>query len=228
MGSIVKAVNLCMTYPGRVPFQALNNVSFEVKQGSFCLIQGRSGSGKSTLLHVLGLLDDLTSGQLYLDQLDVTSLVESQKEQLRLNWLGYIFQEYALLAELTALENVSLPFLVANSGQFARAREEASKYLDAVGLMHRASHLPSELSGGEQQRVAIARAMINQPKVILADEPCANLDTHASLLIMQLLQELNQKYGQTIIMVSHELEDVRYATDSICLKDGQICQSMDG
>lgn len=184
-------------------------------------IMGRSGSGKSTLLHQLGLLDTPTSGEIHIDGINVLKLSEKQKTFFRLNDLGYVFQEYALLAELTALETVFLPLMMQGVGKEEYIKR-AKEVLEKVGLGKRLDHLPSELSGGEQQRVAIARALVNNPKIIFADEPCANLDSESSEVVLNLLKDLNEKMGQTIIMVTHESEDKRYVDRTIWLKDGTI------
>ncbi len=218
---MIKVENLKKTYPGKVPTPALNGVSFDVPGGTFIAIMGRSGSGKSTLLHQLGLLDTPTEGRIFLDSTDVLALSDRRKTLYRLQYLGYVFQEYALIAELTALENVYVPAFALGSdhdGYKKRARD----LLETVGLDKRLDHYPNELSGGEQQRVAIARALVNQPKVLFADEPCANLDTVSSKVILELFQKLNKEHGQTIVMVTHEPEDRKYVDRVIWLKDGLI------
>ncbi len=182
---------------------------------------GRSGSGKSTLLHQLGLIDTPTGGKIFIDNVDILKFSESRKTLFRLQHLGYVFQEYALIAELTALENVYLPAL-ASGKKPDYCRRRAREVLETVGLSHRLNHRPSELSGGEQQRVAIARALINQPKILFADEPCANLDSISSKVVLELFQKLNRELGQTIVMVTHEPEDRRFVARVIWLKDGLI------
>ena len=189
---------------GSVVVNALNDVSFVVPEGRIVCITGKSGSGKSTLLHQLGLIDRPTSGQILLNGQDVTNLSDGARSRLRLAFLAYVFQEFALLQELTAHENVYLPGIMC-SGQDCRRR--AGELLDMVGLQGRWHHRPKELSGGEQQRVAIARALINQPKLLFADEPCANLDTTSSQMVMQTLVRLNVEMGVTIIFVSHDPDD---------------------
>ena len=183
---------------------------------------GKSGSGKSTLLHQLGLLDTPTSGEIFIKNENTKDLSEKKKTIFRLEKLGYIFQEYAILPELTALENVYLPLMVSSNNGNKDFKEKAKEMLKLVGLEHRFDHYSNELSGGEQQRVAIARALVNNPQVLFADEPCANLDTQSSKNILDLLKDLNKKLGQTIIMVSHEPEDKKYADRILWLEDGLI------
>ena len=167
---MIKVINLKKVYPGKVPTIALKGISFEVKKGEFVAVMGRSGSGKSTVLHQLGLLDDPTEGELLIDGIDALRFSDSEKTMYRLEKLGYVFQEYALIAELTALENVYLPAL-ALGGDHESYKKRAQEMLAIVGLEKRLEHYPNELSGGEQQRVAIARALINKPNILFADEP---------------------------------------------------------
>jgi putative ABC transport system ATP-binding protein len=180
---------------------------------------GRSGSGKSTLLHQLGLLDIPTSGSVLINKLDVLKLSDTERTKFRLQYLGYVFQEYALIAEFTALENVSFPAMALGDNS---AKERAVHLLDLVGLKERMNHYPSEMSGGEQQRVAIARSLINNPKVLFADEPTANLDTVSSEVIFKLFQKLNKELKQTILVVTHEPEDKKYVDRVVWLRDGVI------
>lgn len=220
--SIIKIENLKRTYGTKVLTHALKGVSFEVSEGDFIIIMGKSGSGKSTLLHQLGLLDTPTSGEIFIKNENTKDLSENKKTIFRLEKLGYIFQEYAILPELTALENVYLPLMVSSNNGNKDFKEKAKEMLKLVGLEHRFDHYSNELSGGEQQRVAIARALVNNPQVLFADEPCANLDTQSSKNILDLLKDLNKKLGQTIIMVSHEPEDKKYADRILWLEDGLI------
>jgi len=218
---MIQVKNLKRTYQGKVLVEALKGVSFEVKKGEFMAIMGRSGSGTSTLLHQLGLLDSPTAGEIITDGVDVLKLSDRQKTSFRLKELGYVFQEYALLPEFTALEAVSLPLMM----QGVRRREyirKAADVLERVGLKERLRHLPRELSGGEQQRVAVARAIVSNPKILYADEPCANLDSESSETVLELLRNLNRELGQTIVMVTHEPEDKKYVERVIWLKDGLI------
>jgi len=205
---------------GNVEVKALVDVSLGIETGDVTCIMGKSGSGKSTLLRQLGLIDRPTSGQIFLDGDDVTRLSDGARSRLRLTYLGYIFQEFALLAELTAHENVYLPGMMLG-GKAADYRNRAEELLEIVGLKERMHHKPKELSGGEQQRVAIARALINNPRVLFADEPCANLDTISSERVMGTLVKLNKELGVTIVFVSHDPDDKKYANRFIFLKDGR-------
>ncbi len=214
--------DLKKNYAGRVPVPALRGGSFEVAKGEFVAVMGRSGSGKSTLMHQLGLLDDPTAGRIVIDGVDVLALSEAQKTLFRLRSLGYVFQEYALISELTALENVDLPARVLNGRTGRRDRERAKELLGLVGLGDRLHHYPEELSGGEQQRVAIARALINRPKIIFADEPTANLDSYSAKVVLELFRKLNKELGQTLVMVTHEPDDRQYVDRIIWLKDGLV------
>lgn len=208
---------------GKVSVRALDGVSFDVADGDMLAIMGRSGSGKSTLLRQMGLLDVPTTGTVSFNSSDVTLLPESKRVGLRLRSLGYIFQEYALLGEMTAHQNVYLPGMMLGK-RGTDFRKRASELLELVGLGERLHHLPRELSGGEQQRVAIARALINDPLVLLADEPCANLDTLSAAVVMETLVRLNGEIGVTIIFVSHDPNDRKYAKNEIVLGDGKIIE----
>lgn len=220
---MIKVENLKKTYPGKVETQALKDVSFEVKSGEFVAIMGRSGSGKSTLLHQLGLLDTPTEGKVFIENTDVLRLSDDEKTRFRLKSLGYVFQEYALIAELTAFENVYLPAHALNGNKNGDDdKKRATELLKIVGLEDRLNHYPNELSGGEQQRVAIARALVNQPKILFADEPCANLDSISSKAVLELFQRLNKERGQTIVMVTHEPDDKKYVDRVVWLKDGLL------
>lgn len=216
---MINVEKLVKTYPGDVPTLALKGVSLNIAEGEFVALMGRSGSGKSTLLHQLGLLDLPTSGSIIINKLDVLSLSNSERTRFRLQHLGYVFQEYALIAEFTALENVYFPAMAFGDND---AKERAEHLLDLVGLRERMNHYPSEMSGGEQQRVAIARSLINNPKVLFADEPTANLDTVSSEVVFNLFQKLNKELKQTILVVTHEPEDKKYVDRVIWLKDGLI------
>jgi len=216
---MIKVENLVRTYPGKIPTLALKGVSFEIKEGEFVALMGRSGSGKSTLLHQLGLLDMPTSGNVLIDNKNVLALPETERTRFRLQHLGYVFQEQALIAEFTALENVYLPAMALEGDH---DKERATHLLTLVGLAERLNHYPSEMSGGEQQRVAVARALINNPKVLFADEPTANLDTVSSEVLFKLFQKLNKELKQTILIVTHEPEDKKYVDRVIWLKDGLI------
>jgi len=185
------------------------------------VLLGASGSGKSTLLHQLGLLDYPTAGTIEIDGIDVSDLDDDERTDYRLRKMGYIFQDYALVAELTVLENVMLTAL-AQGKTDAECRVASTNVLSIVGLSNRLDHLPKELSGGEQQRVAIARSMVNRPIILFADEPCANLDTANSRAVLDQFHTINEELGQTIVMVSHEEWHKEYFHRIIYLKDGQI------
>ena len=213
--------NLHKTYGhGPSATHALRGIDFEIEAGEFVAIMGRSGSGKSTLLHILGLLDMPTGGDIIIDQKNVLKFSEREKAKFRLEKLGYVFQEYSLLPEMTILENVYVPAVSVNSENGYRKR--ASELLDIVGLGERLKHYPNEISGGEQQRVSIARALINQPKILFADEPTASLDIASSRVILGLFKRLNKELGQTIVMVTHEPGDEKYVDRVILLKDGLV------
>jgi len=220
--NIIEAHDLQKIYSmGDVRVKALDNVTFSIESGEMVCIMGKSGSGKSTLLRQMGLLDRPTSGVLKIENKPVNRMGEGERADLRLNFLGYVFQEYALLGELTALENVYLPgMMLGKKGEDFKKR--ALDLLTMVGLGSREKHLPKELSGGEQQRVAIARALINDPKIVFADEPCANLDTISSKTVMETLVRLNTDMKVTVIFVSHDPEDKKYARRVIMLSDGRI------
>ena len=205
---------------GETAVHALKSVDIEVESGEFVAIMGRSGSGKSTLLHILGLLDMPTGGELYIDDTDVLKLAEGERAKFRLGKMGYVFQEYSLLGELTILENVYLPALCL--GQEKDHRQRARELLETVGLGGRVKHYPSEASGGEQQRAAIARALVNRPKILFADESTASLDAASAKVVLELFRELNRDLGQTIVMVTHEPEDERYVDRVIWLQDGLV------
>jgi len=219
---VIVAENLTRVYAmGNVEVRALAGVSLEVAKGEFVGIMGASGSGKSTLLHILGLLDRPTSGSVTIDGTDVLGLSDHRRTLFRLNRLGYVFQDYALIGELTALENVYLTSLVRGASKDEYI-ERSADILRRVGLGDRMDHRQSELSGGEQQRVAIARALVNSPSILLADEPCANLDSQTSKSILDLFARLNEELDQTIVMVSHEDWHKEYFCRIVTLRDGLI------
>ena len=222
---MLQAEHLTKTFiSGDQKIIALNDLSFSVPEGQFLTITGRSGSGKSTLLYQLGLLDIPTSGKVLIDGVDMVPASENERTATRLNDLGYIFQDYAILPSLTALENTVLPLLM-QGYKISEAEEKAKKALGRVGLLDRMNNLPSQLSGGQQQRVAIARAIGHDPKIIFADEPTANLDSETSEQVIKTFLDLN-KDGQTIIMVTHEPEYAKMAHRTITMNDGKIVNDM--
>jgi putative ABC transport system ATP-binding protein len=221
---MIKVQQLAKTYNmGKVRVKALDAVSFDVPKGDMLAIMGKSGSGKSTLLRQMGLLDRPTSGKIFWGRYEASGLSEGTRAMLRLKYLGYVFQEYALLGELTAHQNVYLPGMMLNNRR-NNYQKRAIELLNLVGLGERVHHYPKELSGGEQQRVAIARALINNPRVLLADEPCANLDTISSRIVMETLAKLNSDMNVTVIFVSHDPSDKQYARHILTLGDGKIIE----
>lgn len=200
--------------------RAVDDVSFTIPEGQFVAITGRSGSGKSTLLYQLGLLDGPTKGTIMIDGIDVTNLSDNEQTTLRLHTLGYIFQDYAILPTLTALENVMVPLLMQGVPE-KEAAKKAGEALKRIGLGDRMHNTPGQLSGGQQQRVAIARAIAHDPKVLFADEPTANLDSETSRTVLDAFLELNRE-GQTIIMVTHEPEYAALTHRIIELHDGKV------
>ena len=200
--------------------QVLKGIDFRAETGEFIAIMGRSGAGKSTFLYQMSLLDEPTTGDIIIIDKDTSKMSIEEKTLFRLKELGYVFQDYALLPEMTALENVALPLLMQNISE-KKAYEESTKALVRVGLEKRLNSLPSKLSGGEQQRVSIARAIAHHPKILFADEPTANLDNESSRVVMEFFKELH-KGGQTIIMVTHEHEYSKFAEQIVHLDDGKI------
>lgn len=205
---------------GEEELQVLKGIDLTVYEGEFVAIMGPSGSGKSTLMNIIGLLDRPTTGSYHLADNEVADLPEEDLAQVRNEEIGFVFQQFFLLSKLNALENVELPLIYAGVGARER-RELAEQFLEKVELDQRMYHMPSEMSGGQKQRVAIARALVNNPSIILADEPTGALDTKTSNQIMELLTQLNQE-GKTIIMVTHEPEIADYATRKIVIRDGEI------
>ncbi|PKG33016.1 ABC transporter ATP-binding protein [Methanoregula sp.] len=219
---MIRASNLSKIYGrGSVEVRALDGINVEIQKGEFVGVMGASGSGKSTLLHLLGLLDRPTAGTLIIADTDVTRLPERERTLFRLNRLGYVFQDYALVPELTAEENIYLPSRVRGM-KAQECTRTCRDILSLVGLKDRVNFLPGEMSGGEQQRVAIARALVNSPAILLADEPCANLDSRNSVLILDLIRQLNRDLRQTVVMVSHENWHRKYFDRVIYLIDGKI------
>jgi putative ABC transport system ATP-binding protein len=218
---VIRVVNVTKVYgKGATATHALKGVSLQISSGEFVAIMGRSGSGKSTLLHLLGLLDSPTSGEISIDEKDVLKLSAEQQANFRLSQLGYVFQEFSLLTEMTILENVYIPAVCL--GRQGNYRQSARNILETVGLRDRLNHYPNEVSGGEQQRAAIARALVNQPKILFADEPTASLDGKSAAIVLDLFKKLNRELQQTIVMVTHEPEDRKYVDRTIWLDDGLI------
>ena len=199
---------------------ALNKITVEVKAGEFVAVMGPSGCGKSTLLNILGLLDDPDSGSYKFNEIEVSHFNEFKRADLRKNNLGFVFQSFNLIDELTVYENVELPLIYIGTGS-AERKKRVENVLDRMQILHRRNHFPQQLSGGQQQRVAVARAVVNNPKLILADEPTGNLDTKNGAEVMQLLTDLN-KQGTTIVMVTHSEHDARYSHRIIQLLDGEV------
>lgn len=202
----------------------LNGVSLSIKKGEIVAIVGASGAGKSTLLHILGTLDKADKGSLIIDKVDLSKMSESQLSDFRNRKIGFVFQFHHLLPEFTALENVMIPALIQNTNEKV-AKEKALMWLDRLGMSHRASHKPHTLSGGEQQRVAIARALINEPAVVLADEPSGNLDSANAESLHRLIKKLNEEFQQTFIIVTHNDELAKISDRIITMKDGNITET---
>jgi putative ABC transport system ATP-binding protein len=221
--AVVRLENVHKTYrTGEVEVRAVLGVSLTIARGEFVAVMGSSGSGKSTLMNLLGCLDRPSEGRYLLDGFDVSRLDRDQLADIRNRKLGFVFQSFNLLARTSALENVELPLLYGEHRLTStQLREKAAKVLAAVGLSGREDHHPSQLSGGQQQRVAIARALINDPEVVLADEPTGNLDSRTSIEIMEIFQKLNDR-GITIVMVTHETDIAAYAKRNIMMRDGRV------
>ena len=206
---------------GEVKVNALRGVSLEIRAGEFVAVMGASGSGKSTLMNILGCLDKPTRGRYFLDGQDVSALTKNDLAKIRSHKIGFVFQQFNLLARTSALENVELPTIYA--GVPVAERDHLAKAaLEQVGLADRAGHFPSQLSGGQQQRVAIARALVNGPSILLADEPTGNLDSRTSVEIMEILQKLNEAKGLTVVMVTHEPDIAQYAKRAMEFRDGRM------
>ncbi|HNY01325.1 MAG TPA: ABC transporter ATP-binding protein [Bacteroidales bacterium] len=220
--AIISVGSLVRTYTmGDVEVHALRGINLDIVQGDFVAIMGKSGSGKSTFMNILGCLDVATRGQYLLDGVDVSSLSKDQLAGLRNHKIGFVFQSFNLLSRTSALENVELPLLYNKKISSREMRARALKALDSVGLAGRAHHFPNQLSGGEQQRVAIARSLVNDPVVILADEPTGNLDTRTSIEVMGIFQKLNRQ-GITVVIVTHESDIAAYTKRNIIFRDGKI------
>ncbi|MCI1272953.1 MAG: ABC transporter ATP-binding protein [Clostridiaceae bacterium] len=220
--NVIEVKNAYKTYKtGEDSFNALNGVSLTVNEGEFVAIMGASGSGKSTFMNMLGCLDKPTSGEYYLDGIDVLSMSSDQLSDIRNRKLGFVFQGFNLISRTSALDNVILPMIYYGIPEEQR-HDRGMKALEIVGLEKRWDHMPNEMSGGQQQRVAIARAIINDPPVILADEPTGNLDTKTSIEVMEFFVNLNNKTGKTVVLVTHEPDIADYCKRVVKFKDGNI------
>src|ERR1700681_3808711 len=219
---VIRLENVHKTYDlGEVQVQALRGISLEVREGEFVAVMGPSGSGKSTIMNILGCLDRPTKGHYYLDGVDVSGMTKTQLAGIRNKKLGFVFQQFNLLARTSAVENVELPTVYAGISPEERTKR-AMEALTRVGLADRAGHHPSQLSGGQQQRVAIARGLVNRPSILLADEPTGNLDSRTSVEIMEILQTLNDEQGLTIVLVTHEPDIAQYSKRTLEFRDGKL------
>jgi putative ABC transport system ATP-binding protein len=222
---VISVRDLVKTYTvGEVIVRALRGANLDIDAGEFVAVTGPSGSGKSTLMHILGCLDRPTSGQYFLDGKDVSRMSKDELASVRNRKIGFVFQGFNLLSRTTALDNVELPLLYngGNKMKTAERHRRAMAALSAVGLGDRYHHYPNQLSGGQQQRVAIARALINEPSIILADEPTGNLDTRTSIEVMGIFQKLNKERGITIVLITHEMDIAEYGTRLVRFRDGRI------
>lgn len=225
--TIIDIKNLRKDYHiGDVTVHALRGINLSIRTGEFVAIMGASGSGKSTMLNILGCLDKPTSGDYFFDGSDINTMSKDALAKLRNKKLGFVFQAYNLLPRTTALENVELPLFYDSRIKAKERLERAVNALEAVGLKDRMHHMPNQLSGGQQQRVAIARSLVNDPVLILADEPTGNLDTRTSFEIMELFQELNER-GRTIVYVTHEPDIAKFAVRNVIFRDGKILRETD-
>jgi putative ABC transport system ATP-binding protein len=224
MSSTVIAVkNLLKTYiVGEVEVRALRGVNLEVQRGEFLAVTGPSGSGKSTFMHIVGCLDRPTSGQYFLDGQDVSRMSKDALAAVRNRKIGFVFQGFNLLSRTSALDNVELPLLYGSGLKASERHKRAMEMLDAVGLGNRADHHPNQLSGGQQQRVAIARALINNPSIVLADEPTGNLDSKTSIEVMEIFQRLNSERGITVVLITHEHDIAEYGSRMVSFRDGLV------
>ena len=227
MDAIIRLEKLDKTYASAgQPVMAVRGISLEVRKGEFVAIMGTSGSGKSTLMNILGCLDRPTGGRYFLDGMDVSNLSRDEFSDIRNHKIGFVFQSFNLLPRTSAMENVELPMLYSRTRLTAQQRHgKATRMLEMVGIGERSDHTPNQLSGGQQQRVAIARALINDPVLLLADEPTGNLDTRTSVEILGIFQRLNEQ-GITILMVTHENDVARYAKRVVMMRDGRIVSDL--
>jgi putative ABC transport system ATP-binding protein len=224
LSTVIAVKNLIKTYVvGEVEVRALRGLNLEIQRGEFLAVTGPSGSGKSTFMHIVGCLDRPTSGQYFLDGQDVSRMSKDALAAVRNKKIGFVFQGFNLLSRTSALDNVELPLLYGGSGLKAAERHKrAMEVLTAVGLENRADHHPNQLSGGQQQRVAIARALINNPSILLADEPTGNLDTKTSIEVMDIFQRLNRERGITVLLITHEHDIAEYGTRIVSFRDGLV------
>ena len=224
---MIEIRHLCKTYGrGEACVHAVRDVSFRLEKGGFLAVMGASGSGKTTLMNILGCLDTQTHGEYFFNGTDVRRLSKQSKVHLRSRQIGFIFQSFYLLPSLTARQNIELPMVYAGASVKERRRKSA-ELLDMTGLVHRASHYPNELSGGQRQRVAIARALVNNPALILADEPTGNLDSRTGRSIIDMLRRLNEE-GATIVLITHEKNVADSARELVVLRDGYIVPHAEG
>jgi len=221
---VISVRNLVKTYVvGDIEVHALRGVSLDVEPGEFLAVTGPSGSGKSTFMHILGCLDRPTSGQYFLGDKDVSRMSKNDLARVRNHQIGFVFQGFNLLSRTTAIENVELPLLYnGSSPKGSERKRRALEVLNLVGLGERTHHYPNQLSGGQQQRVAIARALINNPSILLADEPTGNLDTRTSVEVMEVFQRLNVERGITVLLITHEHDIAEYGTRAVSFRDGHI------
>jgi len=223
VSAVIKIADIHKTYhTGEVDVHAVRGVTLEIQKGEFVAVMGASGSGKSTLMNIIGCLDRPSTGHYFLDGTDVSKLDRDELANIRNRKLGFVFQGFNLLSRTSALENVELPMLYTHDHMsHSDQRDRATRALETVALADRAEHYPNQLSGGQQQRVAIARALVNDPAVLLADEPTGNLDSRTSVEVMGVFQQLNDQ-GMTIVMVTHELDIAAYTRRNIVMRDGQV------
>jgi len=221
MPTVISVKNLVKTYVvGEVEVRALRGVTLDVERGEFLAVNGTSGSGKSTFMHIVGCLDRPTSGQYFLDGQDVSRMSKDALAAVRNKKIGFVFQGFNLLSRTSALDNVELPLLYGSGLKASDRHKRAMEVLTAVNLANRADHHPNQLSGGQQQRVAIARALINNPSILLADEPTGNLDTKTSIEVMGIFQRLNKERGITVVLITHEVDIAEYGTRIVTFRDG--------
>ena len=224
MPTVISVTNLVKTYiVGEVQVKALRGVNLDVERGEFLAVSGTSGSGKSTFMHIVGCLDKPTSGQYLLDGEDVSRMSKDALAAVRNKQIGFVFQGFNLLSRTSALDNVELPLLYGSGApKTVERHKRAAEMLELVGLGNRTDHHPNQLSGGQQQRVAIARALINNPSILLADEPTGNLDSRTSIEVMGIFQRLNRERGITVVLITHEMDIAEYGTRTVTFRDGQV------